>query len=61
MINIIDFTSKPRICILLKKNLLDISEVEKLCSVDWPNKEAIISSCKEFEVSLSSLLFIELL
>jgi len=57
LINVIDFTSKPRICILLRKNLMDLSDVEKLCSVDWPNKEQIMAGCKEFEFSSKLLIY----
>jgi len=40
-----------------KKNLLDVSEVEKLCSVDWPNTEKIQACCKEFEFSSRLLIY----
>lgn len=37
--------------IMMRKAVLDLSEVEKLCVVDWPLKDKITTACEEFEVS----------
>lgn len=36
--------------IMIRKAVLDLSEVEKLCAVDWPLKDKIMTACEDFEV-----------
>lgn len=52
LLNIIDPTSSPRMAIMMRRAVLDLSEVEKLCAVDWPIKDKILVACEEFEVGI---------